>query len=73
MQGCVLGSDAAQFTFGEGVNTFGFDVDAKALRGFVTLATQALQEMDERHAREETDEAVSDATTALVVAGDVGR
>jgi hypothetical protein len=69
MRGSVVGSDAARFAFGEGATAFEFDFDAEALRRFSTLATQALQEMDERHAREETGEPVSDEVSELALAG----
>lgn len=69
MTGCVLGSDAAQFSVEEGEKAFEFDFDAEALRRFAELATQALDEMDRRHAREEAGEPVSDDVTELVSTG----
>ena len=54
-------SPASEFTF-----------DAEALRHFVTMATQALQEMDHRHALHEAGEHVPEEPTELLVAGTTG-
>jgi hypothetical protein len=65
MKGCVRGSDAAQFRFGDGETAFEFGFDAEALRSFATLATQALNNMDERHAQEQAGQPASDEVTEI--------
>jgi hypothetical protein len=66
MRGSVNGANSTSFVFGGSPNDFEFTFDAEALRCFVTMATQALQEMDHRHALHEAGEPVPDEPTELV-------
>jgi hypothetical protein len=64
-EGLVIGSDAVHFTFGASAAEFEFD--AEALRHFLTMATQALQEMDHRHTLEQAGAHVPDEATELML------
>ena len=57
MQHRVDSGDEVEFTFGSGRESFDFIFDADALRKFMSLAAEALAEMDVRHAQEEAEEA----------------
>ena len=48
----VRDGDDAEFVFGRGAKTFEFMFDKGTLREFMSLATEALREMDALHARE---------------------
>lgn len=54
MQCMVNSSDEVEFTFGSGSSVFDFLFGAAPLRRFVWLGMNALREMDEMRAREET-------------------
>jgi hypothetical protein len=75
MRCSVSDTDSAYFVLGTGATEFEFEFafDAEALRGFITLATQALEEMDHRDALEETGEPVPDDVTKLALTGQAGR
>ncbi|MGH3565225.1 MAG: hypothetical protein ACRDRH_04175 [Pseudonocardia sp.] len=60
----VRDCDDAEFVFGRGATTFEFMFDEGALREFMSLASEALREMDAHRARKEAE--ADDEPTELI-------